>query len=146
MTGTNFSGWYNASEGTLYAEGIPIPATSTFDRVASIETSGAASVISIQRDSANARGFGDGVSTIVANQMPQNVIFKAALAGKVNDFALVANGSAPNADTSTNALPAAAALGIGSTSAGLDHMNGTIRRIAYYPTRLSNAQLQALTG
>jgi hypothetical protein len=147
MTGTNFSSWYNASEGTLYVEGIPYAPTSSFIRVASIETAGAAgNVISIQRNSTDARGFGDGVSTQIVAGMPQNAVFKTTFAGKVNDFALTSNGVTPNADTSTNALPTAAGLGIGSTIVGTSVFTGTIRRIAYYPTRLPNTTLQALTA
>jgi len=139
------SPWYNATEGTLYAEGVPISPSSSFARVASIEDSAFNNVISIQRNGTDARGFGDGASTIVASAMPQNTVFKAALAAKINDFALSANGSAVNTDTTTNALPTANKLGLGATTAFTSYTNLWLRRITYYPRRLSNAELQAIT-
>ena len=139
------SPWYNATEGTLYAEGVPISPSSSFTRVAAIEDSAFNSVISIQRNGTDARGFGDGASTIVASAMPQNTVFKAALAAKINDFALSANGSAVNPDTTTNALPTANRLGLGATTAFTSYTNLWLRRVTYYPRRLSNADLQTIT-
>jgi hypothetical protein len=139
------SPWYNATEGTLYAEGVPISPSSSFTRVASIEDSAFNNVISIQRNGTDARGFGDGVSTIVASAMPQNTVFKAALGAKINDFALSVNGSAVNLDTTTNALPTANRLGLGATTAFTSYTNLWLRRVTYYPRRLSNAELQSLT-
>jgi hypothetical protein len=140
------SPWYNATEGTLYAEGVPISPSSSFTRVAAIEDSAFNSVISIQRNGTDARGFGDGASTIVSSSMPQNTVFKAALAAKINDFALSANGSAVNPDTTTNALPTANRLGLGATTAFTSYTNLWLQRITYYPRRLSNAELQAITA
>jgi hypothetical protein len=37
-------------------------------------------------------------------------------------------------------------LYIGASSVGALQLNGHIRQIAYYPTRLTNAQLQAITA
>lgn len=139
------SPWYNATEGTLFAEGSSFASTSSFARVASIEDAAFSSVVSIQRNGTDARGFGDLASTIIASGMPQNTVFKAALAAKVNDFALSANGSVPNADTATNPLPTAVKMGIGQTTVGSSFINGYLRRITYYPRRLTNDELRTLT-
>jgi hypothetical protein len=42
----------------------------------------------------------------------------------------------------------ATTLGIGANAAGsaASNISGTIKKIAYYPLRLTNAQLQALTS
>jgi hypothetical protein len=37
-------------------------------------------------------------------------------------------------------------MNIGSRAAGTSVVNGTIKKIAYYPLRVTNAQLQALTS
>jgi hypothetical protein len=142
ITGTNFSSWYNQSEGTLFAECVPFSESSAFARVASI--AGTSTVLSIQRNGNLARGFGDEASTS-SSAMLQNVVSKVALAGKINDFALSANNGVPNVDTSTNALLTATSLLIGSTAAGTSHLNGYFLRVAYFPIRLPNAQLRALT-
>jgi hypothetical protein len=77
--------------------------------------------------------------------VPLNTVFKGALAVKANDFAISLNGATPVTDTS-GAMPSAANqlnIGLGKY---LGYTNGYIRRITYYPLRLSNAQLQNLTA
>jgi hypothetical protein len=37
-------------------------------------------------------------------------------------------------------------MNIGRTRVSVDYLNGTISQLAYYPTRLTDAQLQALTA
>lgn len=70
-----------------------------------------------------------------------------AIAYKANDFAASLNGAVANTDTSGD-LPTSSeitALCIGSFNS-TGRINSTISKIAYYPVRLTNAQLQALTG
>jgi hypothetical protein len=71
-------------------------------------------------------------------------ITKQAIAYKVDDFAYTTNGASVVTDTS-GAIPSVNRLGIGLTGTQ-NFLNGTISRIAYYPVRVTNAQLQALTG
>ena len=73
-----------------------------------------------------------------------NTPAKFGFAYRVNDFVAAANGSTPVADTS-GAVPTVSQFNIGSLPAG-NQINGRIRRIVFYPTRLTNAQLQALTA
>lgn len=70
-----------------------------------------------------------------------------ASAYAANDFAVSLNAGAVVTDT-TGAVPAGVnRLYIGSDSNGvINFLNGTIKKIAYYPLRLTNAQLQALTS
>jgi hypothetical protein len=69
---------------------------------------------------------------------------KLAFAFGTNDFALSENGGAVTTDTS-GTVPTVTTLGIGSlTSANVG--TGYIRRIAFYPRRLTNAELQALSA
>jgi hypothetical protein len=73
-----------------------------------------------------------------------NAIGKAALAVKLDDFALVFNGGTPLTDIS-GAVPAnPTVLRLGSNTAAF--FGGYIRRVAYWPSRLTNAQLQSVTG
>ena len=147
MTGTNFSSWYNPSEGTLFAESVTINPSSVFSRVASIENASQSSSFQLARNGTNSRGFGAGVSLDQgSNTFLVDTITKQALAGKINDFALSTNGSAVATDTSTDPVLAVVALGIGASTFPSVFLNGHIRKIAYYPLRLTDAQLQALTG
>ena len=76
-----------------------------------------------------------------------NTNYRLAGAYKINDFAGSLNGGAVQTDTSGAVQTSFAALNIGYLISGFPfYLNGHIRRIAYYPVRLTNAQLQALTS
>jgi len=148
MTGTNFSSWYNASEGTLYA--------------AWQMSSSAAGVFAINDNSANNRiqitnqGSTAIVQAIIVNggisqadanagSFLLNGTAKSALAYKQNDIAFSANGGAVVTDTSAT-IPTVNQSQFGFRAGGAVHLNNTIRSIRYYPVRNANSQLQALTG
>jgi hypothetical protein len=152
MTGTNFSSWYNASEGTLYYEGM-VQANNdgivytgignTFDNTAYFVRA-APNQTWIVRSGASAQAAVDVVFTPTAN-----VPFKMVGTLKVNDFAFCVNGGTVATDVS-GAVPASAVrLGIGNSpwaASGGNARQQWIRSIRYYPVRVTNAQLQALTG
>ena len=143
------SPWYNASEGTIYAEAsVPVPAAYTgyvyllgtfadgimyfrqsdFQPVDRVRVSGADQFIN---------GFGATWTT--------TAVFKNAQAYKANDFAGSVNGGAVATDSS-GTVPSASVLQIGGLGSGSSPINGYLRRITYYPRRLSNAELQAITA
>jgi hypothetical protein len=154
MTGANFSSWYNQAEGTLYAE-----------CVAPAWTSGPGSApgaVSINDGSANNRMyFGRSVSTTrpffnastggvsqadittSTSSWLANTAMKLAGAYKFNDFALSTQGSAVGTDV-VAIVPVVTQMQIGNRSDG-NIWNAAISRIAYYPKRLTNAELQAIT-
>ena len=70
-----------------------------------------------------------------------NTPYKTAYSLSNNDFALSLNGGSVAADTS-GPVPTINQVKIGF---GYDYLNGHIKSVQYYPLRLSNAQLQALT-
>jgi len=76
--------------------------------------------------------------------LQDNVVFKIAGCFKLNDFAVSANGLSVQTDT-VSQVPTVNNLQIASSRfAGV--LNGHVRRLAYYPRRLTNAELQALTA
>ncbi len=152
MTGTNFSTWYNQSEGTFVVEA----ARGEVNVIAYILTASDNSAAEwIGTYFATSQRVGativDGSVTQMAvvtanNSAPINTITKAAVAYKLNDSNLAANGVALTTDTSCT-IPTTNRLYIGSDVNGAgQHVNGHIRAIAYYNTRLPNTQLQTLTA
>jgi hypothetical protein len=76
-----------------------------------------------------------------------NTNYRLAGTYKINDFAGSLNGGAVQTDTSGAIQTSFAALNIGYLISGVPlYLNGHIRRIAFFPRRLSNAELQALTA
>ena len=77
-------------------------------------------------------------STIINEQK------RTALAYKVNDYACSYNGGAVGTDLSGNLPVGIDRLGIGSSD-NIQYLNGTIKRLTYWPVRLPNTTLQAIT-
>lgn len=150
MTGTNFSSWYNQSEGAFVVSTSYLNAASTSlvvtahsgtpgltnDYISYVKTAAG-----INRQSIVTAGVAQGnleFAGVVAG-----TVYKMAGAYKLNDVAFSVNGATALTDT-TVTLPTPNALAIGFLFTS--YLNGHIRQIAYYNTRLPNAQLQTLTA
>jgi hypothetical protein len=162
MTGTDFSPWYNQNEGTIITQFV---ATTTGTNAAG----GNAFLFVYDIDSAAATnsghslllsgGYGPGwrgsTSILGVDQaafqaamtLGNTTVRKIAYAYRTNDFAASANGGAALTDTLGN-LPTNDRMTIGAqnATAGSNTMTGYMQRITYYPTRLTDAQRQALTA
>lgn len=161
MTGTNFSSWYNASEGTVYAETQTVDITSSIKGIFAIGNSslgfGSANVIYGVFDPAISGRVSQIVITSGINQAQisptytqlANTATKTAQVYKVNDYAISVNAVSPDVDTVGSVPSGVTGMSIGNLSSGwsgaTQYLNGTIARITYYPRRLSNADLQAIT-
>jgi hypothetical protein len=148
MTGANFSNWYNQSEGTLFAEGdsaggstpcfISLDDTTANNRIQLRRGANTATISSFRMASS-------GVGIDVTLATPASTLFRQAAAAKAEDQSAAANGAlftgiAPLANMP---LISQAVLGNGIAST---YLNGHIRRIAYWPRRLTNAELQGVTS
>ncbi len=152
ITGTNFSDWFNSSEGTFVVE------ADANDSATNKPLLGASDGTTSNRLLAYVNGAGSNhpsflvtsggvaqaatTSATVAN----GAIFKFACAYKANDFASSLNGAAAVADVSGTVPTGLVQLEIGRFGVSGTHLNGHIRRLTYYPARLSNALLQSLTA
>jgi len=66
---------------------------------------------------------------------------------KLNDSVVAANGLLGVVDTSCNIPAGATTMSIGKAGwSASNYLNGTIKKIAYYPSRLTNTELQAITS
>ena len=146
MTGANFSSWYRADEGTFVSTSAAVN-TGTFRRIVSANNGSANSNIYIAHSNDNARGF------VIVNNVAEASFTAAtfngdfgtvALAYKFNDVGFSFNGALATDTVVT--IPVVDRLSIGVNETGTTNfLNGHIRRISYYPKRLSNVELQGLT-
>ena len=140
----NFAPWYNQSEGTFVVEAITSSRTSAS---ANNETLIAASNIltAVRGAGTVSLGWFIGSTTFRSfSYTTANATIKTAAAYQAGNNAASLNGGAPVTDTgSTYSSPTS--LGIGNI-ANSQYLNGHLRNITYYPVRLTNAQLQALTA
>lgn len=149
MTGTNFSSWYNQTEGSLFGQ---------FSLLSSSYTGG----VAIDIGAGGAFGATEYIAwnvtawSLLPNAAPVNVsssitttsTAKVIAAIKANDSVISANGLLGPVDTSCAVPASATTLTIGKAgwSGGANYLNGYIQRISYYPVRLPNSTLQALTA
>lgn len=162
ITGANFSQWYNQSEGTFVVEGTVYSTGISGNRKSllaategNFNNSVLVGVLSGTTTTGGVRSGGvQQADTSVASAISANTVFKMAFAVKADNFALCVNGGAVATDTSGAMLSNAALLDIGcgpqnsagSTNTTGDYLNGHLRSLRYYPAKLTNAQLQALTS
>lgn len=92
-------------------------------------------------DSSSSQFDANGVGSFTAGTP-----FKAALAAKKDNFAFMSNGQASVDVDTSGTLPADLSLLYIGCTAGPSRLNGHIKSIRYFPRRLSNAQIQALTA
>jgi len=147
MTGTNFSSWYNASEGTIVISADSFRGTGGAARTF---------VFNDGTSSNNIRNGGQSTLQVVDAGVTQasiagtplipfdGTVFKFASAYKLNDFATVTTGAVAT-DTS-GTVPNVNQLLLGSGETSTTYLNGHLRTFTYYAYRLTNAQLQALTA
>jgi hypothetical protein len=155
MTGVNFSSWYNQAQGSIYAEvTTPAPASVSSPGFMWYASSGSAD----NRIELRQLGSGDASPRInsifrtngvtVVNTLVQTTTIgwtsnniasaKISLGYQVNDVYLTSD----KANTPANDLDAA----MPSVNNVLFNHTGHYKKLAYYPQRLSNTELQGLTA
>lgn len=152
MSGTNFSSWYNASQGTFSVELITPKQTGT--RIISVTqtTSGFTpnDTILIDNDAGIYRDVvfsGSGaISLNIALQGPQGNTAKVSYAYKLNSFAGSFNANTP-VTNSSGALPLVINdyFQIGQLAGGFANINSYMKKILFWPHCLINAEVQAFT-
>jgi hypothetical protein len=148
MTGTNFSSWYNQTAGTIVASTlISAKSPSSYGIYAFDDgtTNNAFPSFYTGQAQANARVGGSTVFTSTSPVIGSNpVAFNQAFAYATTDYAASFNGG-----TSTTQASGATPSGLNRLQLGAynsQFLNGHIRQIVYFNTRLPNAQLEALTA
>ena len=147
ITGTNFSSFYNPSEGTTSVNSISKTSGvyCTMNNSSYSERTFSMSVGSAN----NYEGYFISSSSIQASctlgSNLSGVACKTISSGKTNDFAFCLNGGSVTTDASGTYGTGIDRMNIGKYDVGNAYCNGTISQLSYYPVRLSNSQLQTLT-
>jgi len=161
MTGTNFSEWYNAGKGTVYCESSTVDFSSNKGIWAIGNPSLAFSSGNMQYETYTASFSGrrtlgiffngssqaSSLGTFVAQS--ENTFSQGAFAYALNDLGQSTSGATAGTDADALIPIGVTGLSIGGLQQGWsgagNYLNGHIRKLSYYPQRLSNATLQALT-
>ena len=145
---------FNASEGTLFADASSLDTGQSFSRIVAINSDTSSNEsLSLVVNADKFRGFalvgGSATASLVVGDISDNVFFKGAMAYQTDNFSGSVNGGSAVSETSA-ALPDSSALttmNIGSSTTGgaAFMLNGHIKKIQYFPRRLSDTQLQEIT-
>jgi len=152
-TGSAFSQWFNASEGTLVVEFVcPSVSSTTYQRAFSMRDNAETKRLEAYIDVSGALtaylvGSAGDLKVLVGSVTPR-AIYKAAIAADASTASAVANGGAVSSLAAAGVLSAMQKLTLGNSGdvsmAGA--LNSSIKRVRYWRKRLTNAQLQALTA
>ena len=156
ITGTNFSSFYNQSEGTMFAK-FNINGFGFFSRVYEYQegtSSAETHHLFVSSDGSNetpalkarTKNGGDTQVNLVSANVSAGTPLKTAYGYKVNNFGFTLNGATPSLDTNGSIPTDIDRLTIGNREDGLRPFTGHIKRIAYFPTRLPDATLQSITS
>ena len=152
MTGTNFSSWYNQSEGSLYAEADTI---TTFPYPYSMILEGGPSSsfysLGVGGNSTTAdivaRSFIGGSNESIPCTWGSNILNKLSSSYNNKSLALSAINGSIKTLNSYSSLNVPTYIFIGSRgSSGTLYLNGHIKKLSYYPVALSSSNLVALTS
>jgi len=158
MTGDNFSSWYSQGQGTMYCDATciePYAGTNEFPRAWEMQGADGSTSNNVIRDVYGVlSGFTDHRPSIRKNNELQASFDtvaetngnKTALAWKTDDVAYANGGNLEDGTDTSAGIPVVSRLLISAfnpASGGIG--NSYTRKIAYYPQRLTNEELQRLT-
>ena len=147
------SPWYNAAEGTLCAEVMlpSLPTTGTFPNFVSINDGGPNEVLALGSNGVADRqvvvraGGAPLWGTNAGGALTVNVASKWALGAKSGDYGSAYDGVAGSTSSAVGFPTGITQMQLGRR--GLSNQSTLwLRRVTYYPRRLSNAELQAITA
>lgn len=153
MTGTNFSDWYNATEGTLQVIGsMNTATTSIFQTFAMLGDANNGLQIFNNLSASRFRGdiYSGGAlqkafTYTSAGAPASGTTYNIIVGLKANDFAMAINGNTV-ATANSGLMPVSpSALYIGSVNTGAQQIGGYIRKLAYYNQKLTNSEIQAFS-
>ena len=154
ITGSDFSGFWNGTEGTLAFDADGFSTSTDNQFITSISSGSVSNSINLVRSNANdVTGVGSSVlaggvlqeaMNAAAGTMPSNISCKLSFAYKANDFAQSVNSAAVTTDTS-GSIPTVSQMVIGNAGWTTGPLNGHIARLRYFNKRLPNATLQQLS-
>jgi hypothetical protein len=139
------SPWWNASAGTFFIE-------NTFgsygNQPIALSDQAAVGNAWIYGDSGVIKSYiaGPNISISSGVSVSVNTYAKSAFAFGADGKAISVNGSTPVVSANTTAPTASTQLSLGNWPGGPYSINGHIKRVSYYPRKLSSAELQALTA
>ena len=150
MTGTNFSDWYNASEGTFVAQvdsaSQRTGAYPAYFGVNDGTANNAMGTYQAQTNGTTAEALVSGSATAAfgATAYVNNTVIKIGFGYKLDNFGLAISGGNTLTDTS-GAVPTVDRLQLGGHRTGNSLGTGHIYKFFYYPQKLTSNEIRAFS-
>ena len=151
MTGTNFSSWYNASEGAFRISAALIKATSATSRglLRAFNSGDAGQRIAILVAAAgNTNMLVVSTTTqcnISSGSVSDNTLFNLCAGYKLDNFGLSKDAATVATDVLGTVSTGVNSLNIGLDSSATTYLNGWLSKLSYYPQKLITAEIQAFS-
>ena len=148
ITGSNFSSWYNQTEGTVFARYAQVSGGGgrILDIFDGVNSDIPMFVSGSTKASLNVIVSGVSSGRIDSGTAPSvGTFISAAASFAPADRALCTDGGSVTTSASPATLPTLNQLRIGYDTVGINQRNGTIKRLVYWGQRLPNNVLQAIT-
>jgi hypothetical protein len=154
MTGTNFSSWYNSSEGSLFvASRVNALGSSGYPGIAYVDDGTVNNCMGFYVDDAGSDRIGAEsylsgraqYTLFSSSATTANKLNKAISSYSINNFSAAFDTSSQIQRDTSGSIPTVNRLRIGALRGGVYPLNGTISRLTYYPKALSPAEIQYLT-
>jgi len=145
MTGTNFSDWWNATEGAAVIQTIPRAASGTRPAI-QFDDNTANEIIALRGSVADPQLYvvdaGAAQATLDAGTITANTAYKLGGAWKASSFATSINGGATVAQAS-GTFPTVTQARLGGD--GTNYLNGLLQNLRYWPQRIIDTEVQAFS-
>ena len=149
LTGASFTEFYNPTEGTLFTDAITSQSSTSYmfyisdgtytNRIGTYQNANGYARFLVRSNSSTS------VDTLGTTAYSRGDSMRFAAAYAANDVAAVDNGSTAQTDNGVNVPFSTGEAYIGADAAGFVSNSAHFKKVAYYPQRLSNATLQAMT-
>jgi hypothetical protein len=155
MTGTNFSSWYNSTEGSLFvASRVNALGSSGYPGIAYVDDGTVNNCMGFYVDDAGTDRIGAEAylsgraqyTLFSSSATTANKLNKAISSYSINNFSAAFDTSSQIQRDTNGSIPTVNRLRIGALRGGVYPLNGTISRLTYYPIALTSNQLINLTS
>jgi hypothetical protein len=150
MTGTNFSSWFNASEGAFAVQASSTNTSTTNAALFSCHNTDANMIDMFNQSNGQLVGRIRANSANIAVMINGTVVDGAtetyAIAYKTASMAVSNKGAAPTTSAAAYSFTVSPnTLAIGANQLGTQQINGYMRKLMFYPQRIINAEVQAFS-
>ncbi|CAB4141119.1 hypothetical protein UFOVP412_15 [uncultured Caudovirales phage] len=149
ITGANFTGFWNATEGTIVADSSTQSSTGNSFAIQVSDNSYNNRIV-VGQDASTAVGqvivAGSVTLTPTSNPARTSSMRKTAFSFIANRANLAAGGTLATADTTGAMVTGMTQINFGSDHAGFNSLNGRLKSVAYYLSALSDPTIQSLNA